>query len=531
MKIIIYSLKKKMINCRHCGFCYENKNYKESSDVKSEDNCKELEKIINQKNISILNLQINLQYEQMKNKIYTQIIESQTNIKLDEIIKDSEKQIDIHDFTDGNIQILLHNFIKSSNSIQIQEYNIEPLKKVKKKPKKKIEEEQELIIEIEEGVDIVEPDIKCSKPKFRRVKDYIKTSEKELNTKLKEDIVKVEKKLEEIVYNNFDVSQKEIIESIEQLFIQLQNNRIYTPNLNTIKDLRKKLLGKINLEEYISLVMSHVKRLEDIFSNKKYNIKKINKIISTSLTPLDARFIHYEGYTNISIEVDELQKFGLVLGILVHHDKNFVPYDKQLFFKNIKNYGLSLFELQESIERCLVNRYGCHNIIYVNRDNSKQISDPYSFYILDNVKDSNRLWKMECRLEDFTLDLISSLLPYCIHLFRKIYKDVFTDNIYRPDYIYKSQITEFDCEQLLQNIILLSKPNILYKTLQQIIINNCTFTITEIDKFDFHGDDKLQQKRLAKAIDKDEDIHEVFKRLFDQMSTDDCIHLLSSKNS
>ena len=485
-----------MMTCKKCGF---------SDDTK--DKCIEL---------TILNLQLNLQYEQMKNKIFTEIIEKQIDIKLEDIIKESGKKININDFIHGNTQILLN---------QTQE----PLKKPKKKPKKKIEEENELVIEIEEGVEIP-TDIKSSKPTFRRVKDYIKTSEKELNTKLKEDIVKVEKKLEEIVYNNFDVSQKEIKEHIEDLFIQLQNNRVYTSTLNTMKDLRKKLLGKINLEDYISLVVSHVKRLDDLFSNKKYNTKKINKIISGSLTPLDSRLIHYEGYIDISIEVDELQKFGLVLGILVHHDKNFVPYDKQLFFKNIKNYGLSLFELPECIQRCLVNIYGCHNIIYVNRDNSKQISDPYSFYILDNVKDSNRLWKMECRLEDFTLDFINSLLPYCIHLFRTIYKDVFTDNIYRPDYIYKSQITEFDCEQLLQNIILLSKPNLLFKTLQQIIINNCTFTITEIDKFDFHGDDKLQQKRLAKAIDKDEDIYEVFKRLFDQISIDDCIHLLSSKN-
>ena len=522
------------MTCKKCGFS-DNK-YKENSldiEINIKDKCiEEIPISINQeviKNLTILNLQLNLQYEQMKNKIYADIIEKQINIKLEDIIKESEKQINIHDFTNGKTEILLHTFIKSTNSVQIQQYDIEPLKNTKKKPKKKIEEDHELVIEIEEGVEIQTDNIKSSKPKFRRVKDYIKTSEKELNTKLKEDVVKVEKKLEEIVYNNFDVSQKEITERIEELFIQLQNNRIYTSTLNTMKDLRRKLLGKINIEEYSSLVSSHVKRLEDIFSNKKYNIKKINKIISGSLTPLDSRLIHYEGYIDISIEVDELQKFGLVLGILVHHDKNFTPYDKQLFFKNIKNYGLSLFELPECIQRCLVNKFGFHNIIYVNRDNSKQISDPYSFYVLNNVKDSNRLWKMECRLEDFTLDFISSLLPYCIHLFRKIYKDVFTDNIYRPDYIYKSQVTEFDCEQLLQNIILLSKPNLLCKTLQQIIINNCTFTITEIDKFDFHGDDKLQQKRLAKAIDKDEDIHQVFKTIFDQINTDDCIHLLSSK--
>ena len=136
---------------------------------------------------------------------------------------------------------------------------------------------------------------------------------------------------------------------------------------------------------------------------------------------------------------------------------------------------------------------------------------------------------MECRLEDFTLDFIDNVLPYCINLFRKIYKDVFADNIYRTDYMFKSQITEFDCEQLIQNIIFLAKPNLLFKTFQQIIIDNCTFTSTETDKFNLYGDDKLQQKRLSSFQNSDQDISKIFERLFDGITPEDSLKLLYSK--
>ena len=232
------------------------------------------------------------------------------------------------------------------------------------------------------------------------------------------------------------------------------------------------------------------------------------------------------------MDVDDVQKFGLALGVLIQHKKQFVPYDNKLFFNNIKNYSLSLFELQECIEKCLINRYGFHNIIYLNRDKNKNKNchktDPYSFYTLDHIKD-NRFWKMECRLEDFTLDFIDNVLPYCINLFRKIYKDVFADNIYRTDYMFKSQITEFDCEQLIQNIIFLAKPNLLFKTFQQIIIDNCTFTSTETDKFNLYGDDKLQQKRLSSFQNSDQDISKIFERLFDGITPEDSLKLLYSK--
>ena len=294
-----------------------------------------------------------------------------------------------------------------------------------------------------------------------------------------------------------------------------------------MRELRKKLLGKLTLSEYTVLLCKQIKRLEVIFVDRKYSRKKIRKIVSSALTPLDMRLSFCDGYTDMNIEIDDVQKFGLALQILTEHRKQFVSYDKISFYSNVKNYSLALFELRDCVERCLINRYGFQNVIYlVSPKNSPK--NPYSFYTLDKVNEK-RCWKMECRLEDFTNDFSDNVLPYCVSLFRKIYKDVFNDNVYRSDYMGKSQITEFDCEQLMQNIILLVQPMQLCRMFHDLIMEKSSFIPTESDKFNLYGDDKFQQKRFASTSDTDEETAQIIKRLFDCISTEDAMHMVVSR--
>lgn len=479
----------------------------------------QLETRLKTKDMSIMNLQLRLQFEQMKNKIYANIIQTQTDIKLDDIIQESDKEIHVFNFENGNIPLVVHEFATQKK----ESYIIEP---PKSKPRKKIKR-----IKIEEPVtDLVveEDEPKEQKKKtYRTVKEYIKTSEKELGSKLQEHVVEVDKEIDQIVYNNFDVSHKEISEALEKLFENIKDSRVYTVSLASMRRMRKKLLGKLTLDEYITLLEEHIKRLEEIFSGRKYPQKKVIKIISSALTPLDMRLAFFDGYTNINIEIDEVQKFGLALEILTEHQKQFVRYDKKLFFNNIKNYSMSLFDLRDCVERCLINRYGFQNVIYLVRPKST-LKDPYAFYTLEKVKEK-RYWKMECRLEDFATDFSDNVMPYCISLFRKIYKDVFNDNVYRPDYMSKSQIMEFDCEQLIQNIILLCQPMRLCRMFQELIVEKSTFTPTESDKFNLYGDDKFQQKRFASNRDLDEETCQVIKRLFDGISEEDAMSVVVSR--
>lgn len=483
---------------------------------------------IRKKDVTIMNLQLRLQYEKMKNKIYENIIQSQTDIDFENIIKENTDEVHIFNFENGKIPVVVHDFIENS-----KKYIIETPKQTKIKSAV-MDENPELFIDEDENDNNTKPERiqkekqENKKKTYRTVKQYITTSEKEFDNKLKEDVVRVDKKIDKIVYENFDVSHKEITESLEKLFETVINSRIYTVSLASIRQKRKKLLGKLSLTDYTELVNEHNKRLESIFESRNYSKKKINKIVLSSLTPLDMRLTYYSGYTNVNIEVDEVQKFGLALEILIEHEKQFVPYNKDIFFNNIKNYSISLFELRECIERCLVNRYGFQNVIYIPRPNSTS-SDPFSFYTLVENAGEIRKWKMVCRLEDFSIDFADTVLPYCITLFRKIYKDVFNDNIYREDYMSKSQITEFDCEQLIQNIIIISQPKLLCKMFQDIIKTKCTISPTEFDKFDLYGDDKFQQKRFTNTKDTHNDIFQVIKRLFDGIDNENANHIINSR--
>ena len=500
-----------MPECERCGISYKTT---------------KIEKKVRNKDLTIMNLQLRLQFEQMKNKIYGNIIQSQTDIKLEDIIKENTDDVHIFNFENGKIPLVVHDF-----AMNAQTYTIEAPEHNKKIKRVAIDEIPDLVIEDDpktpKPLKTIKEKSDKKKKTYRTVKQYIATSEKELDNKLKEDVVRVDKEIDQIVYENFDVSHKEITESLERLFETVSNSRAYTVSLDSIRLRRKKLLGKLTLDDYTTLISEHNKRLESIFKQRNYPKQKINKIVLSSLTPLDMRLTYYSGYTNVNIEVDEVQKFGLALEILIEHEKQFVPYNKDIFFNNIKNYSLSLFELRECIERCLVNRYGFQNVIYIPRPNSTS-SDPFSFYTLANVGEI-RKWKMICRLEDFSIDFVDTVLPYCITLFRKVYKDVFNDNIYRVDYMSKSQITEFDCEQLIQNIILLSQPMSLCKMFQNIIQTKCTITPTEYDKFDLYGDDKFQQKRFISTKDDDSDTYQVIRRLFDGISNDDAIHVINSR--
>ena len=497
--------------------------------------------------MDIMNLQLTLQFERMKNKIYTQIIQSQTNIKIDDLIQEFDDEVHIFNFKNGNIPIIIHDFVNEEKKTEkIILDNIKPVKKSNKKDKKKkvkkSNQDVQFVIEEESSNrDIINEssnrEVHCKKnneeksPKkkkkttYRKVNEYIKTTKKELEDKLQQDTERVDKEIGEIVYNNFDVSHKEITDEIDELMTKIENSRVYTYNLNTIKKKRNKLLGKLSLEEYTTLIKSHVNKLTDIFKTKNKSHKDIIKSIQKSMSPLDMRLVFYEGYINSTIEIDDVQRFSMALDILTDCKKQFAIYNKFDLFKNIKNYGLSLFEIGTCFERCIINRYGYNNIIYTPKSKS-DLKDPYSFYSLETIDSGNRCWKMECRLEDFTNDFIDNILQYCINLFRNIYRDVFNDNIYRSDYMGKSQVTEFDCEQLLLNIISLSKSMELCKNFQQIIIAKSTFTPTETDKFNFYADDRLQQKRFKKPKDGRENTERIIKMLFDNISSNQIDQIL-----
>ena len=104
--------------------------------------------------------------------------------------------------------------------------------------------------------------------------------------------------------------------------------------------------------------------------------------------------------------------------------------------------------------------------------------------------------RMDCRLDDLLIDISSKALEYCISLYRKIHYDLYHDNDYRglPD--GSNQILEYEGEQLIQNIIILSDYIKFNNSVRQIIREKCLYRSTRYDKFNLQSDDPICKKRF-----------------------------------
>ena len=412
---------------------------------------------------------------------------------------------------------------KKSEAVKVKEKKPETVKKVKVRKRMKNDKK----VKIRKKTIKKSGASSSSKKIYRSVESIVKLAKEDPALILEANIDSVDSKYGKIIYDKFDVSHKDISDTIEELFIQIASNRVYSRFLSCIKKVRKKLMGKLKLDEYMEMLSGHNKRLEEIFKAKDYTGGKIKKVISKSLTSLDMRLLRYGDYINTHVEVDDINRFVLAIEISTKHKRKFVPFYPEEYFCKLKNYTVALQPLEICIERTLFNRYRFNNIIYLQVPKSKP-KDPFSFYTLEQL-DTRRCWKMDCRLEDLTLDLIENVLPYCIKLFRDLYRDVFNDNEYRPEYVYKSQITELDCEQLLQNIILLSQPYKLSEILRCMVIDKSTFIPYKTDKFNLYADDKLQQRRFATCRDTEKHSISVLKRVFNNISDGDLKDLAATR--
>ena len=132
---------------------------------------------------------------------------------------------------------------------------------------------------------------------------------------------------------------------------------------------------------------------------------------------------------------------------------------------------------------------------------------------------------MDCRLEELTNNMSSSIKMYLVSIFRRIYMDVFKDNTYRKGYKI-NPVLENDCTQLLQTLFLVSNFIDFSNILKTIIKENATFASTDNDKFNIQGDDMLQKKRFLSLKKNNTDmIIETIKILFDNITVEEAVDL------
>lgn len=460
--------------------------------------CSELEQETEEINEEVQNLRLRIQIEEFKTNLLTNIVKTHTDINVEQLFHFDEFGMNVYNYQGGSVPVIVHDYINGVKGTS-NKYN---LSVSKKKP--------------------------TTKTIYRSVKNRVQLVEEDPQ-KVEEKIKKVDKDMEEILHENFDVSEDNINKEIEQLFINLREKKIYTHILPKIKELRCQLLGRMNLQNYIKLVKKHIKRIEQIFYDKKYDKKKITLIIrkKSTLTPLEQRLLFYDKYYETRLDVDEIQRLKLSLKVNTDYHKRYVPFVREDFYKSIYNYTLSLFTLKTLLKYKLVNPYGFSNIVYLDLGKEESQTDPYSFYILEKIEpDGRRCWKLECRVDDFSHDLSYHIKKYSIELFRKIYHDIFNDNIYREDYIDSVEITKQDCEQLLHNILSLSNTKAFCNMIRFMLVKYCTITPSPLDKFNITADDRLQKKHFKNYNDSPDNMINSLKQVFDGISTENCQAIL-----
>jgi hypothetical protein len=443
-------------------------------------------------------LQLHLNLEKIKNKIFINLIQNNTNININDIILENEQGINIYNLKD-DIPLIVHNYIQTYPNVsfisEVTESNIRIAENPppKKNNYRKIKSNINLTNEINE--------------------DILTTKIQDVDTKIQE-IVKCSENIE-ITKNNFS-----------KCFSNMRQTRIYTKTLSELKTLRMSIFSNLSISEYIVILLEHIETLETIFKEKKYDNKKINDIISKGLSPLESRLSFYGSFKDKYIDADELSKLSSVIDIYSNYEKTFIPFDYAKFNNFFFNYTCVLFPIKTLLEKYLTNRYGFTNLIYLPLQKNT-IDDPFSFYTLESVN-KKRFWKMDCRLEFFCNNFISNVIPFMINLFRKLYKSVFNDNEFRPDFNTNCPIAEYDCEQLLQNILTVSQPRKFCNIIRKIVCTVFVYTPTENDKFNLYGDDVLQRKKFQEKDDCD--LVDIFKQLFDGISSTDAVDFYRTKS-
>jgi len=511
-----------------------------------------------EENIKLLNkmnekLSAQLVLERFKNKIYCNLIENNTVISISDILTEEEDglhvwsgsgdlPVHIHEISRGEERIIVKEAKPPTREItstiirkppqKIDKCSSEITSTIIRKPPQKIKKtvDADVVQKLPNTSDsnVKEEVVESRKQSYRSIKTYLGTliQEEPSEQDRMDKISLVDSKIQHILEGFEDL--KEVEKSFQETFVLLKQSRIYTKILSDLARKRMSVFGRMTLIAYQNLLSEQIRTIEAIFREKNYSEKKSSLIISKGLTPLESRLISYSGYTQTHIEIDEIQKLEISLDLEKYSPKEYVSYDSSAFVNYFDNYGLVLFPMKKNLERYLFNRYDFWNVVYLQLPKNNK-DDPYSFYILERVTKEKRYWKMDCRLEELSSNLISSILPIMIKMFRKLYRDVFGDNDFRNDFSSKCQITECDCEQLLQNIILISQPKEFYNVVREMVISKATYIPTENDKFNLYGDDSLQRKRFHEK--EDVDLVDIIKQLFDDITSVQAVDFYRSRTN
>jgi len=297
--------------------------------------------------------------------------------------------------------------------------------------------------------------------------------------------------------------------------------------IENIKKTRLELLRVTPYENYKRILEDHMSQVLKILKSKNLSDKRVSNYSNKLLSTIDTRILYSPNYTSVSLEMDEINYVESSLEFSGNFTKEYTPFLYDVFLRKFHNYGVVILSLKKLIKSYLFNAFGFHNYIYLNHKKSSD-ADPYTYYRLVKTEKGNLHWDMDCRAENIANIFISDMLPYLISVFRKMYSDIFHDNIYRQNYTKTNSITEFELEQLILNIFIVSNPRQCCDIFREIIKEHASKNFEEMDKFSMLSDDVIQKERFSVKTNSD-CVLGTINVLFDGISIENAVDLLREK--
>ena len=349
------------------------------------------------------------------------------------------------------------------------------------------------------GIELREP---CTEEEFNRIVKTVDAKEIEDNSEL------------------YNMTHQDCEERINTLMTAIKGQKQYASELRELRYVRLRMFKFLQLSQYIEFLRQHIENMKEIFT-ARMDSKKIPGILkSRVLLPIELRILEMKGYESIPIDTNEVSLLKTYLRYRWGFSKILKPFDKDRVINLYGCYNIALFNVADYIKIILPNKYGLNNLIYLDVPKSTN-DDPFSFYYLEQINKTNdavdvRHWIMDCRLDDLVGDIVHATLEFSINLYRKIYHAIYHDNVYRVD-TGDSQILEFEAEQLIQNIVIMSDYTKFNMMIRQIIKEKCKYIPTKYDKFNLYSDDPINRRRLKKSDNDliEKEIIKNIKRLFD----------------
>jgi hypothetical protein len=283
-------------------------------------------------------------------------------------------------------------------------------------------------------------------------------------------------------------------EDIRVLILELkkiEDKKTFIEVCDEIKRLRFGMLYSMGDTEYIKMSKKHLKNVTKIARKKNGVFTDGSYKVNMAMSSTDLRLIRAQGHCMYPIFGEDMHYLTMCMKGQVYDTfpREYKPYNMEEVIRRCRTHFIAMEGMHKTLKNILVNPHGYPNIVYAKVPDSTE-KDPYSFYVLDNITDGKRNWKIDHRLENVCFSIIQRIKPDFIKRFKEIYHDNFFSYTYAKNmFDRESSGVSFELGTLFDSILLLEDPQRFIKFVTATVKKYSTISHTNVDFFNRFDDD------------------------------------------